>query len=93
MTLDIGPFLETVAPLSVLCATAFGIGRVLYKQDDHGKKLDKLVLEVRSLADKHQQLERKVYDDDMYERGLEDARARARILTSRSRSRARRSRR
>jgi hypothetical protein len=80
MTLDVGPFLESVAPLSILAAAAFAIGRVLYKQDDHGKKLDKLLTEITSLKDKHDSLERKVYEDDMYERGLADANARRRVM-------------
>jgi hypothetical protein len=80
MTLDVGPFLESVAPISILVASAFGIARVLYKQDEAMKKLDKLVTKVDNLDGKHAALERKVYDDDMYERGLADAVARRRVM-------------
>lgn len=80
MTFDVGPFLESVAPISVLLAAAFGIARVLYKQDEHGRKLDLLITEVDSLHDKHQALERKVYEDDMYDLGKADAAARRRVM-------------
>jgi hypothetical protein len=57
MTLDVGPLLDSIAPLSILLASAFGIARVIYKQEDHGKKLDRLALDVAELKEKHHELE------------------------------------
>lgn len=92
MTMDFGPFLESVAPLSILTAAAFGIGRTLYKQDEHGKKLDKLLTEVESIKQAHAVLERRVLDAEMFEKGQEVERQRRRILSPTARGRSRKPR-
>lgn len=87
MTLDVGPVLESVAPFSILLAAAFAVAKIIYEQKEQGKKIDKIMLMFDSLSQKHATLERKVLDDEMYERGLMDAAQRRRVMDGASKRR------
>ena len=95
MTLDVGPFLEIAAPLSVIATFAYGAAKVIFYQQEHKEQFQAYIkiqdsrwetfnTKLDALSDKHRSLESRVLETEMYERGLADARARRRVMRGRS---------